>query len=156
MKRFVSITMAAAMTLGLLAGCGGGAAPTPGDGAEPAPAARAITVILNDVGNNLDPSVANAITTSTIMSHVYDKVRRHAFTKGIAMPAGMRRGGKLGSDLFVFEIDGIVAGNRFLILVTESEMLIDITFQAEIDIMAGRVEENVSQIRTSRTAEMSV
>lgn len=74
MKRFVSITMAAAMTLGLLAGCGGGAAPTPGDGAEPAPAASAITVILNDVGNNLDPSVANAITTSTIMSHVYDNL----------------------------------------------------------------------------------
>lgn len=85
MKRFVAILMAAAMLLTVLAGCSGStkpAATTPAadsstaaaETESAAPSASAITVVLNDVGNNMDPSVANAINTSTIMSHVYDNL----------------------------------------------------------------------------------
>lgn len=85
MKRFVAILMAAAMLLTVLAGCSGSTKPadtTPAadsstaaaETESAAPSASAITVVLNDVGNNMDPSVANAINTSTIMSHVYDNL----------------------------------------------------------------------------------
>ena len=85
MKRFVAILMAAAMLLTVLAGCSGSTKPadttpaadssTAADETESAaPSASAITVVLSDVGNNMDPSVANAINTFTIMSHVYDNL----------------------------------------------------------------------------------
>lgn len=74
MKRFVAILMAAAMLLTVLAGCSGSTKPadttpaadssTAADETESAaPSASAITVVLSDVGNNMDPSVANAINT---------------------------------------------------------------------------------------------
>lgn len=77
MKRFVAILMAAAMLLTVLAGCSGStkpAATTPAadsstaaaETESAAPSASAITVVLNDVGNNMDPSVANA-TPSTLL-----------------------------------------------------------------------------------------
>ena len=85
MKRFVAILMAAAMLLTVLAGCSGSTKPadtTPAadsstaaaETESAAPSASAITVVLSDVGNNMDPSVANAINTFTIMSHVYDNL----------------------------------------------------------------------------------
>lgn len=85
MKRFVAILMAAAMLLTVLAGCSGSTKPadtTPAADSSTAAAetesaalsASAITVVLSDVGNNMDPSVANAINTFTIMSHVYDNL----------------------------------------------------------------------------------
>lgn len=85
MKRFVAILMAAAMLLTVLAGCSGStkpAATTPAadsstaaaETESAAPSASAITVVLSDVGNNMDPSVANSINTATIMSHVYDNL----------------------------------------------------------------------------------
>ena len=71
--------------LTVLAGCSGSTKPadtTPAadsstaaaETESAAPSASAITVVLSDVGNNMDPSVANAINTFTIMSHVYDNL----------------------------------------------------------------------------------
>ena len=75
MKRFVAILMAAAMLLTVLAGCSGSTKPadtTPAadsstaaaETESAAPSASAITVVLSDVGNNMDPSVANSINTA--------------------------------------------------------------------------------------------
>lgn len=76
MKRMNALVLSAAMTLTLLSGCGQKpAAPAPGGSDGPSAGGNsAITVILKTVGNNLDPSVANAITTTTIANHIYDNL----------------------------------------------------------------------------------
>lgn len=78
MKRIVSISLAVAMTIGLLAGCGGTGTPAPSAsasaGADNTGSDNAITVVLQTVGNNMDPSFANAVTTSIIASHIYDNL----------------------------------------------------------------------------------
>ncbi|MDR0999575.1 MAG: ABC transporter substrate-binding protein [Clostridiales bacterium] len=62
MKRTLAIISAFVIGLTLLAGCGQKAG------------AGEITVVLSEVGNNLDPSIANYTDTSSIMSHVYDNI----------------------------------------------------------------------------------
>lgn len=75
MKKLVSLALATAMTMSLLAACGGDS----GSKATPDPSvpnqqggSNAITVVLQTVGNNMDPCFANAITTTTITDHIYD------------------------------------------------------------------------------------
>ena len=61
MKQILSIVLALLLALSLSA-----ALAEPADGA--------VTVILNEVGNNLDPSFANAINITTIANHIYDNI----------------------------------------------------------------------------------
>jgi len=67
MKRFVSIAISFVLLLTVLAGCGTGGKTGGGAG-------DSITVVLKTVGNNLDPSEANALTTTTIANHIYDNL----------------------------------------------------------------------------------
>ena len=73
MKRIVSILLALTLLLAVLAGCGNNSSSnnTAGDSGTDG-SANAITVILDTVGNNMDPSAANAVDTTTIASHIYD------------------------------------------------------------------------------------
>lgn len=79
MKRSLAILLSVVMALALFSGCGDKSASTGGSGsAEQSEGGSAaggeITVVLTEVGNNLDPSVANYTDTSSIMSHVYDNI----------------------------------------------------------------------------------
>lgn len=71
MKRLATATLSLALLLTTLAGCGGDK-PAPSDTPSGGADDNAITVILQTVGNNMDPSFANAITTTTITDHIYD------------------------------------------------------------------------------------
>jgi peptide/nickel transport system substrate-binding protein len=67
----------ALMSLLALAGCGGASATQPPSGDSGTPAAAApgdITVVVREVGNNMDTLVANYTDTSIIMYHVYDQL----------------------------------------------------------------------------------
>ena len=62
MKRIISVLLVMLLALTVPAAL-----------AETAPSG-AITVILSTVGNNLDPSFANAVNINTIMGHIYDTI----------------------------------------------------------------------------------
>ena len=74
MKRLITATLSLTLLLTALTGCGGGSDPTPSADPNATTGDNAITVILQTVGNNMDPSFANAITTTTIVDHIYDNL----------------------------------------------------------------------------------
>jgi len=77
MKKFLALMLMAALALGLLTSAG------VAEGAS-----SAITVVLSEVGNNLDPIIANFIDTSTMTGHIYDNLlhvdTEFSFIPGVA------------------------------------------------------------------------
>ena len=63
MKRFLALVLTVILSMGLFATAG----IAEGDSSP-------ITMVLSEVGNNLDPIIANYIDTSTMMQHIYDNI----------------------------------------------------------------------------------